>query len=562
MGIMNSRKVGDILKFLNLAVMLLLLNIMANRNFFRLDLTEEKRYSISTATKEILTSLDDNILVEVYLGGELPPAFERMQKSIREILEEFRIYSDYKVSFRFIDPEQAGNAQSRQNFFQSISEKGILPYDVFMNKDGNRIQKRILPGAVVSYGLAEKGVQLFKGNQSAAPEVRLNQSIEGIEYEIASTIKTITNDMVPAISFITGHGELDSINIISFRSTLSERYRVQSIDLPETIEIPNTDLIIIIKPVRAFSDQDKFKIDQYIMRGGRAMFLLDMLNVKMDSIQTGTFAFGYDLALQDLLFKYGVRLNQDLIQDVISGSQPIVIGSMGDQPQIQLMPWPFNPILNNFSAHLITRNLDAIYGRFVSSIDTVKATGVAKIPLLYTSAYTRRLSAPVRVSAEDLKIQLTPDQMNEKNIPVAYLLEGTFTSLYKNRFPPPGIDRDQEITGESGNTGIIVITDGDIARNEINSSTGRPMELGYDPYSRQMFGNMDFLLNAVDYLVDGKGLITARAKEVQIRPLDKVKIGEQKGFWQTLNLVTPLVLLFAYGIIRFYLRKRRYANFK
>lgn len=558
---MNSRRIGDILKFLNLVVLLILVNLLAGKNFFRIDLTEEKRFSISDATKDILTSLDDNLLIEVYLDGDLPPGFERMKKSTREILEEFRIYSDNKVDYRFVDPESSGNAQARQNFFQQVSRKGILPYDVFMNKNGNRVQKRILPGAVVSYGLAERGVQLFKGNQAANPEVRLNQSIEGIEYELATAIKTITEDSSPSVAFITGHGELDSLDIASFRTTLQSSYRVKSLNLSGLEKITNTDLIIIAKPTLAFTDQDKFKLDQYIMNGGKALFLVDMMSVNLDSVQYGTYAFGFEHNLQDLLFKYGVRFNHDLVQDIISGVQPIVIGSMGEQPQIQLLPWPFNPILNNFSSHVITRNLDAVYARFAGSIDTVKAVGVTKTPLVFTSTYSRKLGPPVRVYAEDLKVPLNEDQMNLKNLPLAYLLEGTFTSLYINRFPPKGIDRNMPIIQESEPTSLIVISDGDIIRNEINSSNNRPMELGYDPYSRQMFGNMDFLLNAVDYLIDGKGLITARAKEIRIRPLDRVKLSEEKTYWQSINLLAPIILVVVFGFARYFLRKKRYANF-
>jgi len=559
---MRSRRLTDILKFLNLLVFLLLLNTLSSHHFFRWDLTQEKRFSISKATRDILSQLNDEVLVEVYLDGDLPPGFERMKKSIQETLEEFKVYSNNKLKYRFIDPYQASNPQSREKFFNTIAQKGIQPTDVFDMQNGSRVQKRILPGAVVYYGLGERGVMLLKGNQAAPPEVKLNQSIEGIEYELASAIKTLYDDNSGTVTFLTGNGELDSLNIVSFKSALAERYRVHSMDLSRVEQIAGTQVIVIAKPAKTFSETDKFKIDQFIMKGGKALFMIDRLNVNMDSLVTGTFAFDRNLDLSDLLFRYGVRLNPDFIQDIVSGALPVVVGNMGDQPQVQVLQWPFYPILNNFSNHTITRNLNAVLARFVGSIDTVEATGITKTPLLFTSGYSRKLGPPVRVSVNEMKEQLKPDQMKDKNIPVGYLLEGKFTSLFKNRFIPQGIDNAVKIIPASKETGIIVLSDGDFCRNEISKTTGRAYELGYDPNTRQTFGNKDFLLNAVDYLMDGTGLITARAKQVQIRLLDKVKIDNGKTKWQIINLLGPLLLLVAFGMIRFYLRKKKYTNFE
>lgn len=558
---MKSRKLTDILKFLNLLVLLILINTISSRHFFRWDLTGEKRFSISKATKDILGQLSDEVLVEVYLDGDLPPGFERMKRAIQETLDEFKVYSNGKLKFKFIDPYQASNAQSREKYFQSIAQKGIQPTDVFDTKNGNRIQKRILPGAVVYYGLGQRGVMLLKGNKAAPAEVKLNQSIEGIEYELASAIKTLVDDTPPTVTFLTGNGELDSLDIISLKSALSERYRVHTLDISTTDQISGTQVIVVAKPTKALSEADKFKIDQYLMKGGKALFMIDRLKVNMDSLVTGTFAFDRNLDITDLFFRYGVRLNPDFVQDIVSGGLPVVVGNMGDQPQVQVLPWPFYPILNNFSNHPITRNLNAVLGRFVGSIDTVKAENVTKTLLLSTSAYSRKLGSPVRVSVNEMKEELKPDQMKSHNIPVGYLLEGRFTSLFKNRFVPEGIDKSVSITPESKPTRMIVLSDGDFCRNEINKTTGRAYELGFDPDTNQTFGNLDFLLNSIDYLIDGKGLITARSKEVKIRLLDTVKVKDQRTTWQIINLILPLILLSLYGIIRFYLRKRKYSNF-
>lgn len=557
----DNKRWEDILTFLIAVVIVILANILSSRNFFRVDLTEEKRFSISEATKNLLMELDDVVYVEIYLDGNLPPAWERMKNAIVETLEEFRVYSDF-IQYRFVNPETAATANSRNEFIQNIALKGIQPLDIFLTDDGNRIRKRILPGVLVSYGVGEKGVQLFKGNSAVRPDEQLNQSIEGIEYELATAIYDLSKAEKKTIALLKGHGELDSLDIISFKGTLNQKYKVIDLSLSKIQKISDVDLIIIAKPTKPYTPLDKYKLDQYIMNGGSAMFLLDLLSVDMDSAGTGTgtIAFPIELNLQDQLFKYGVRINYDYIQDIISGATPVVVGNIGDQAQVQVLPWPFYPIINNFSDHIITKNLNAVYTRFTGTIDTVKAEGISKTPLMFTSEYSRVITAPVLVDLNALKEKPDPSLFNKKNIPIAYLLEGQFTSLYKNR-PLPGDVNKADFKTDGLPSKIIVISDGDVVRNDRSNIDGRPLQLGFEQYSKNSFGNLDFLLNAVNYLTDDDGLINARAKVVRLRLLDKVRVARERTKWQVVNIIIPILLILSYGTIKFYFRRRRYTRF-
>lgn len=558
----NSRKIEHILKLLIGLVIIIIINQLIAKFPVRFDLTDEKRYSISEASEDLLKNLDDVVYVEVYLDGELPSGFKRLKKSIAEILDEFSFYAGNNIEYKFIDPSIAKSTKARNEFYQSIVRKGIRPTNLAFNKDGNKTEKLIFPGAVISYLGQEKAVMLLKGNQSASSEERLNQSIEGIEFELSNAIRILASDQRKRIALIQGHNEPDSLNIAGLNNALLEKYDVFKVDLPSrTKSLKNYDAIIIGKPTTRFSEQEKFKIDQYIMNGGKALFFIDALHVDMTEAEgDGTVALPYDLNLTDMLFKYGVRINQNYVQDIVSGNYPIVAGNMGDQPQIRMMPWPFFPVINSFGSHSIVKNMDAISVKFTSNIDTVKANGIVKTPLLYTSQYSRVITPPVSVSFNDLRNDLNPEIFTAGPQAIGYLLEGTFTSLYKNRILPKGIDKKNfRETGVHSN--IIICADGDMIRNEFSLKTGEPLELGVDPFTNTTYANKDFILNGLEYLLNEKGIITAKAKEIKIRPLDKVKVANEKLKWQLINLLLPIVILITYGAMRFYLRKRRYANF-
>lgn len=559
MSWLENRRLTILLQAALAVAVFILANQLAADYFFRWDLTEEKRFSITVATKKKLAELPDNITVEVYLTGDLPAGFKRVQQSLIEILDEFNVYSNGMVTYQIIDPNIASSEKSRAAFIQSISDKGLQPTDVFVNKEGKRTQKRILVGVVVSYGSRELGVQLFKGNKTASAEERLNQSIEGIEFELITAIHQITQDSRPVIGMVTGHDELDSLDILTFSRLLEEHNRVRRVSLNRLLS-SQVDLLMIIQPKKPFSTIDKYFLDQYIMAGGKVIFMLDKVGVNMDSAAIGTYSFPIELNLDDLLFKYGVRINNNLVQDFVAGATPIVVGRSGDQAQVQLLQWPFFPILNTFSNHVIVRNLDAIKTEFVSSIDTVKATGIKKTVLLSTSKYSRVSTAPVYVDINLLKASLSPDKFDKQNIAVGYLLEGQFTSYFKNRFIPVSENQD-DFRDKSIETGIIVIADGDFVATKRDPRSGRLLPVGYDPFMGQQFANGDLILNAIQYLLEGDGLITARAKQVVIRPLDKVKILANKKFYQFINLLLPLVITLLLGITVFVVRRQKYSKF-
>jgi ABC-2 type transport system permease protein len=555
-----GKKLGDYLWIANIVVLILLVNVIASNHFFRIDLTEENRYTIKDQTRDLLQSLDDDVYVEVFLTGELNAGFRRFQKNIEETLEEFRIYSDNKVHYTFTDPSAATGQNARSEFMRDLAAKGIQPTNVVDKKDGQRVEKIIFPGAVISYGGFETGVMLLKGNKATSSEEVINQSVEGIEFELANAIHKLTNTARKRIGFVQGHGESDSLQIASLNNELLGLYDLFKVDLQKKNDLSRYEVLLIIKPVSPYSELEKFRLDQYIMRGGKVVFLLDKFEASMDSAATEKYyAYPYEYNLDDQLFKYGVRINPDLVQDQHAALYPVITGEVGGKPQIQMLEWPFFPLISNYPNHAITRNLDAVEMKFASSMDSVKAPGIKKTPLLFTSQYSRTLGAPVNISINQLRT-VKPTDFSMKFIPVAYLLEGKFSSLYKNRFLPAEADS-VGFLKDGNETRLIIVADGDLAKNEINPRSGQPQDLGFDPFTNYTFANKDFLLNAIAFLANEGGLIQTRNKQVKIRPLDKTKIQDEKYFWQVVNIVVPLVFLVSFGLVRSVLRKRKYARF-
>ena len=559
----SKKRIINLLQFAIGLMLIVILNQLINRFPYRIDLTEEKRYTISNATIDLLEKLDEPVFVEVYLEGELPNSFKRLRKAIEETLEQFDYHAAQGIEFSFKDPSVAASNRARNEYYRSLMDKGLQATNLTFAEDGNKTEKLIFPGAIISAYGKEKAVTLLKGNQTRSSEEQLNQSIEGLEYEIANVIRIMASDRRKRIGMIKGHNEPDSLQLAGLNNALLEKYDVFNIDLPtRETDLGFYDAIVFPKPATKFSDKEKYKIDQYIMNGGKALFFIDALRVNMDSAQgDGTYAFPYELNIQDMLFKWGVRINRDFVQDVSSGNFPVVAGQMGDQPQIRMLPWPFFPLINNYGDHPIVKNLDATLMKFVSTIDTVKADGIRKTPLLKSSQYSKVKSAPVRVAFNDLQQDLDPKLYTSGEQPVAYLLEGEFASLYKNRLIPKGIDGSGYVDTSSP-TSILICADGDMIRNDFSQENGEPLALGVDGFTQVNYANKDFVMNALEYMLNAQGLITSKARSIQIRPLDKVKIQEEKLTWQLINLVLPIVLLIGFGVLKHMIRKRKYANFK
>lgn len=526
------------------------INVIAAFIFFRWDLTQEKRYTISDATKKLLQNLDHQVVVKVYLTGDFPAGFERLERAIQETLESFADYGGSNVAYRFIE----ANDPKLQ---EELIGKGLIPTNLFANEEGKRTERLVFPGAVLVYEGKEYPVQLLKGNKSATSEEQLNQSYEGVEFELASAIRRLAQKDRKRIGVLVGHTKVPPPRFSDFLANLQQNY-----DLYFDVQNPDNwdkgDLLVIPKPDSPFSEDEKYRLDQFVMRGGKLLMFADGARVDSVSLE-GTFAQPLDVNLDDLLFKYGCRINQNLIKDLSCAMIPLNVGNMGDKPQIQSMPWRFFPLINNFGKHPIVRNLDALYTRFPSSIDTIQVDGIKKTPLLLTSRYTQLRKAPVLVGYNEARQQPDPREYNAGEKPIAVLLEGSFSSLYNNRLLPND-PRTKSFLGKSKPTQIIVVSDGDLIVNDIDYKRNAPLPLGYDRLSGNTFANRDFALYAVDYLADSEGLITARNKQVTLRPLDKLRLKEERTQWQLLNLLGPLVLIGVVGLVWQWNRKRQYGS--
>ena len=557
---LGSKPLENILKFVIGVVLVVLINQVAHFRFVRIDLTEDKRFTIKESTVELMESLDDVVYLEIFLEGDFPAEFQPLQRAIRESLEEFQTYAGSNIQFKFTDPDQANSGKSKNEYFQYLANNGIRPTNAIKTERGKKVEKLIFPGALVTYGGESVGVMLFKGNRGVPYLERINQSAEGVEYELALSIQKLTSGEKKKIAVITGHDEINGDDIASIKNVLIDSYQLFQVDLTKRKVLEGYDAILVVKPETSFSEADKYKIDQFIMSGGKALFFIDALRVRMDSAgDDGTLAVPYQLNLSDMLFKYGVRINNDLVQDLNSGVYPVITGYSGDQSQLRFLPWPFHPVINYFGDHPMVRNMDALSGRFVSSIDTVKASGIKKTPILYSSPYSRKMATPVRVSFNDFRQPPDPALFNAGPIPVAYLLEGEFTSAFKNKILPHGVES-QNFQEQGNPSKILVCGDGDLIRNEISVENNQPLQLGFEQFTKETFANEDFVVNAINYLLDEDGLITARNKKITIRPLDKVKLESGKLGWQLFNLLGPLLLLILFGLGKYFMRKRKYAR--
>ena len=541
--------------------MVILLNQLANRYRLIWDFTEEKRYTLHPSTTDILQQMEQPVMIEVFLAGELPSNFKRFQNSIRQTLEQFTIHAGNNIQYRFTDPAQAATARSRNQFFNSLINKGLQPSNITYNKGGEQSKKLVFPSAIVTYMGKEVPVNLLKGNRANSPEEMLNQSVEGLEYELISGIYQAQQRSKKRIGLVVGHNEPDSIELAGLTNAVLSKYDLFRIDLPsKRTRITGYDALIIAKPRESFSRKEKFLLDQYLMNGGNLIFFIDALSVDITEAEgEGTIAIPFELNLEDLLFRYGVRINRNYVVDVNCGTTPVVAGMIGDQPKIELLPWPFFPVITNYSSHPLVKNLDATWFRFASTLDTVKATGIKKTPLFLTSQYTKVFSPPVRVRYNDLREKLRPETFQSGTKNLGYLLEGRFTSLFKNRFPPAGFQRDKIV--ENGiDAKVIVVADGDFIRNEIDLESENPLPMGVDPYTKNTYANETFLLNALDYMTDDSDLMLARNKDIKIRPLDRARIQQQGNLWKWINVGAPILLVIIFGLVKSVVRKKKYSK--
>ncbi len=557
----------------NLALVIgiaIFLNALGNRFYSYLDLTEEKRFTLTPHTQQLLKNLDDVVYVRVLLEGEFPAGFKRLQKATREILDDFRGISGY-IEYEFEDPSPADasveeiNARREQFRKDDIRAKNLL-----IRGDGERKQLLFYPYAIVHYKGRSIPVDLYDEDVSGTSNHKtLNNAIGLLEYKLASAIQKLQMTRKPAIAFTTGHGEVAGLELRDFWQTLTPYYDIGYLNLDSTVQIhPELAVVIIAKPRDFFSEKDKFKLDQYVMNGGKLMWLIDALDVHLDSLKrTGQYTpypFSDNLFnLEDLLFKYGVRIDNSLVLDLQNTRIPTVIDERGT---IDLVPWYYHLISIPNQEHSITKSLAPVNLLFANTIDTtVRIKAVKKTVLLSTSANSRVQFFPMRLNLEILKIEPNPAKFSKQHLPLSLLLEGTFPSLYEKRPFEEGFlnmyrQLGYEFKASSVPTTMLVVADGDIISNPADRQNKRFGPLGFNEYEKHVFANKDFLINAIEYLMDDSGVISARSKEVKLRLLNETKARTEASKWQLINILLPLLFLALFGFGYNYWRRRRYAN--
>lgn len=576
----KNNKSSQVVSFLATIAIVLVLNVIGRFVFTRFDLTSEKRYTLSPTTKEILKGLDDYVYFKVYLEGDFPAGFKKLRRETKEMLDEFRAYSRY-IDYEFINPSESSDVNERNETYKILYQSGLNPTDmVVRNADGSSKQMIIWPGALVSYrNDKEIAIDLLENQNGLSSEDALNASMQNLEFRLIDAVKKVTRLQKPNIAFIEGHGELGPQEVYDITQSLSQHYNVSRVAIDGKIDallhrtqneeedikaFASYDAIIVAKPTEPFDERDKFLIDQYIMYGGKVLWLVEPIHATMDSLQSqeSTIGVEQDLNLDDMLFKYGVRLNRNLLLDMTCAALPIRTGQVAGQPQLEYFRWFYFPLLQAASGHPIVRNMNAIKADFVSSVEaTTSAMGIDQIPLLKTSDYTKVSGAPVFISLAMLR--QTPDKrfFNAKGQNVAYLLKGSFPSLYANRIPQEIADSpEMQFKDESDPTAMIVVADGDLIRNQIDVKRKMPLSLGYDQFTGNTYANKEFIENCVSYLVDGEGLIDIRSRELKIRLLDTARIGKERTKWQLINTLVPTALIIALGFVLAFIRKSKYSK--
>lgn len=564
----RSKRTQSLLQFGLFAGILLFANIVANSFYGHLDLTEEKRFTLTKPTKALLGDLKERVYVRVLLDGDFPAGFKRLQTATREMLDDFRSESGY-VDYQFENPS-AGTVEEVNQRRKALSDDGIQPFNLRVADMGESSQQLIYPVAIFHYGGRQTVVKLLENNSpSLSPDEVINNSVTLLEYKFANAIKKLRSPQRPAILFTRGHGELNELQTTDLERGLQQFYDTDRITLDSVVSLPPDQcaLLVVARPRGAFSEKDKFKIDQYVMNGGRVLWMLDQMNASLDSLGAGGkfISTPYELKLDDMLFKYGIRINSDVVLDLQCTKIPLQIGQVGNQPQYQLFDWYYHIAAQPEGTHPIVKNLDRVEFRFASSMDTLRTkTPVNKTVLMRSGQYSRMQFNPVELNFEILKYDPDPTKFDKGRKNLAVLLEGTFPSNFENRVSEEMLQGMQQLgmafKPASSQTRMIVISDGDVASNFVRDAAQKQtLPLGFNRFENTTYANKDFVINAIEYLIEPNGVIEARAKEVKLRLLDTVRAREEQTFWRVLNLVLPLLFLGVFGWFFNWLRRRKYA---
>jgi ABC-2 type transport system permease protein len=558
---------NSLFKLFGWILFLMLIIFLSNQYFKRFDLTDDKRYSLSDSTKKLLAHLPGQIQITVYLKGDMPAGFERLSKSTKELLDEFKVYSGDKLQYIFVDPAAGKSDSDKTNFYQQLSKEGLQPTNVQVNGSDQYSSKIVVPGAMIYYGKEQAPVNLLVNEMGLEAQDALNVSVSQLENQFSQAIQILTQIQKTKIAFATGEGELSPRDVSDILQSLSQFYEIHAIDLNRSLIIPQEiSCVIIAKPTLAFSETDKFKLDQYLMRGGRILWLLNGTSASIDSlrIKPKCLAIAQALNLDDQLFRYGVRMNPNLIMDLQCNPVPLVVNYTNGQPDFRPFPCMYFPVFASDENHLILKNVDAVEGKFASSLDTLANPEVKKTILLHSSLYTKIAPIPWMIDLSDLRNKPDENEYTRKNIPVAVLLEGKFTSDFKNQVAPTLDSTNDSLSNykfidASKPTSQIVIADGDMIQNDV-SPQGQPMTLGFYNYTGQLFANKNFILNCIDYLTGQTSHIEMRAKTVKLRLLDVNRVKAEKTKWQLINLIIPIALLVVFGFIYTLIRQWRYSR--
>lgn len=545
-----------------LAIGLFILNFASYYIYKRFDVTQDKRYTLSETTKKIIDDIDSPLIIDVFLEGNFPADFKKLQTETRQLLEEFSAYNS-NITFQFVNPIE--KEEERVEVMKKFFEKGLTPINVTVEEKGKQTQEVVFPWALANYGDKGAKVQLLKNLMGASIDKKVESSVQHLEYAFAEAIHKISKEKQRKIAVIKGNGELDDIYIADFLKTIRDNYYIGPITLDSVASQPNEtlkalnvyDLAIIVKPREKFTEAEKQVLDQFIMKGGKTLWLVDGTNAEMENLYNesgSTLVSNNDLNLTDMFFKYGFRINPQMIKDEYGTPIKLASGKEGSESQMETYNWKMAPFIYPASKkHPIVKNTDGVKFNFCSPIELLKTNTKTTI-LLESSPYSKVIGTPSVVSLEMIAEETSPkDYANGGLIPVAALLEGSFTSMYNNRVLP---FKDGTFLNKSVPTKMIVISDGDVIKNQIDK--GAPIELGYDKYTGQFFGNKEFILNSVNYLLDDNGLINIRSKDVTLPVLDKQSVHDNYNQTQMLTVALPIVLLAIFGFIFTYLRKKKY----
>ncbi len=548
-------------------ILLFLLNIGGSFLFTRFDLTSEKRHTLTPETIKMVQELKDVVFIRVYLEGDFPADFKRLRNSIKERLDELKAYAGNNIQYEFINPSENPDQKIRQQTWQRLAERGLEPTEITIQGKDALERKLIFPGAIMSYKGKELPIQILRSQERIpSPEI-LNNSINNLEYNLANNIRRLTEKTAKRIGVLAGQGELSDAELDDFMKSASDLYAIERVRIDSQLtSLVSYQCLVIAKPDSAFSEKDKFIIDQFIMKGGSVLWCIDGIQANLDSLM-GTndqeiLGMSKNVNLSDQLFNYGVRVESNLIIDRSCAPIALTVGKFGDQANIKLFPWYFSPVIVPTGKHPITQNIDPVFTEFVSKVDTVGFPFIKKTVLLSSSPYSVIQRAPVRINLGIVGIKIDFARITTGPQPIAVLLEGKFKSAFANRISPEIAKSSQISFKEEAITPakMIVIGDGDMIKNRVDKARNVFYPLGYDKHlKRKVYGNKEFLMNSLNYLMDDSGLIAVRSREIKLRKLSEEAIVNGRTRWQIINVVSPLILVVIMGVILFFIRKKKYA---